>query len=30
MEQKKIYVVGLLMNPDMDDDAEMHDEDFTN
>ena len=30
MEQKKFYIVGLLMNPDMDDDAELHDEDFVN
>ena len=30
MEQKKFYIVGLLMNPDMDDGAEMHDEDFVN
>ena len=30
MEEKKVYIVGLLMNPDMDDDAEMHDEDFSN
>lgn len=30
MEQKKIYVIGVLMNPDMDDEAELHGEDFEN
>lgn len=31
MEQKKIYVVGMAMNPDWDgEDAELHDDDFDN